>query len=140
MTWLAAHLKELIHDGIHLVFMPAAVWLWNERRVLKEVLEDGLERRHENKGDPMINPLTILQDITTVSQAVAKIQAAVPQVLKIVSDIKQAQADQKNPVALTADLTTILADIQADLTLIASLVPPATPAPVPPAAALAPSF
>lgn len=119
-----APLREMGHDLIHAIFIPALMWLWNERRTLKEVLEDGLERRNKN----MINPLTILQDITTVSQGIAKIQAAMPQVLKLVSDIKQAQADQRNPVALNADLATVLTDIQADLALIASLVPPAVPA------------
>lgn len=75
----------------------------------------------------MINPLAILQDIQMVSSTIVKVQAALPQILKIVSDIKQAHADQKSPEAFEADLATIMTDITNDLAFIASLVPPAQP-------------
>ena len=86
-----------------------------------------IERRHT-----VINPLTILQDIELAATTIAKVQAAMPQITQIVQDIRQAEADQKDPAALNADLIKILGDVESDLALIASLFP--APPPSKPAA------
>lgn len=37
---------DIIHNAIHAVVIPVAVWLWNERRILKNVIQYGYERRN----------------------------------------------------------------------------------------------
>lgn len=141
MTWVIANMKDILHYLGHAILMPVAMWLWNERRTLKEVLEDGLERRHENKGDTMLNPLTILQDLTLVSKAATTLEQALPLLNKTVNDVRIAYAQKGDAIAEEAALAAVLTDIQNAITGLAALFPPpaeisapvATPPP-PPAA------
>lgn len=72
----------------------------------------------------MLNPMTIVSDINLAVQAVQKVQAALPQIQKTVNDIRQAAADKQDTVKFDADLVTLMADIEQDLSLLASLFPP----------------
>lgn len=131
-------IKDLVSYTVHIICTPAAVWLYNERRILKEVLEDGLDRRHD-----MLNPITIVNDINLAVGAITKVQSALPQIQKTVNDIKQAVADKSDTTKLDLDFVNLIADIQADLANVANLFPTApvtTPVPaipVPPVTPLA---
>ena len=139
LTWWFSHVKELVHDLIHLVMIPSVAWLWQERKILKDVLEDKLERRHDgDKGDSMLNPITIVTDINLAVNAITKIQAALPQIQKTVNDLRQALQDKSDTTKLDADLIALMGDVQADLADVAALFPTApvtTPTPTPPPAA-----
>ena len=128
-------LTALVHYFVHVLAVGAVTWFWKERRILKEVLEDGLERRQ--KETPMLN-LSILtelpKDLALLATIVPKIQAAIPVIQKNAADLSQAIADQKNPIAEVADITTLLADLNMDLAILSSILPASTPTPVVPAA------
>lgn len=117
-------LREVAHDSVHAVMIPLAAWLYKERAILQEVLEHKLERRH-----PMINVLTLLQDLSMATTLIPKIQAAIPQIQKTVADVQQAVKDGKDPAALTNDLNNVLTDLTTDINALASLFPtPLAPA------------
>lgn len=84
------------------------------------------------------------KDAEVLSTFMANLPTYLPAIEKQLADLKQAQTDEKNPVALAADVTTILTDLSQDLAtvvpMITNLLPvlkaPATPAtaPTPPVA------
>lgn len=80
-------LRELLHDAVHGVMIPMAAWLWNERRILKEVAEGTLERRHAMGKYLKLVPL--LEKLATDLEAAAQS----PQDQAVVADIKALIAD-----------------------------------------------
>lgn len=60
------HLKEIFHDTAHAILVPLTAWFWNERRILKEVLENKIERRHH---------MGIAEILTLVEHGVPAIEA-----------------------------------------------------------------
>lgn len=124
-----------MHDGVHSVMIPLAAYLWNERRILKEVLEGELERRiHLRRKTDMANPIADIQLALTI---LAEVRQAIPVLAKGIQDLKQTFADKSNPTKAAADLEAVIADLEPLLNQVLALVPPAaTPAPtVPPQAA-----
>jgi hypothetical protein len=104
MNWIA-HFRERIHYALHAIFIPVAIWAWNERRILKGVLEDKLERRHL----PM-NPAEIMAAIQLAPELL-------PAAVQILTDFNK----------LASDVTAFLAKIEA-------VQKGATPAPAAPVA------
>lgn len=124
-----------MHDGVHSVMIPLAAYMWNERRILKEVLEGELERRiHQRRTTDMANPIADIQLALTI---LAEVRQAIPVLAKGIQDLKQTFADKSNPTKAAADLEAVITDLEPLLNQVLALVPPAaTPAPtVPPQAA-----
>lgn len=116
-------MKEVFHYIGHGIFIPAAMWLWNERRILKEVIEDGLERRHEHKGEiDMTNPIADIQLALTI---MAQLRTALPTLAKGLQDLKQAWADKSDSTKVANDLVQWLNDNEPLINQILALVPQA---------------
>lgn len=132
IDWWLIHLKELTHDLIHMIMIPAALWFWQERKILKDVLEDHLERRQKEPNMIDLKSLNILtelpKDIAILLTVLPKIQAAIPLMQKNMADLQKAIADQKDPAALLVDINTLLEDANEDLKVVSDILPPKAPA------------
>lgn len=73
---------EIIHNTLHAIFVPAAVWFWRERNILRDVLENKLERRN--------TMASIVDKFEEVSAAVGAVEALVPLIEKFIDDAKAA--------------------------------------------------
>lgn len=125
-----------IHDLIHVVMIPSALWLWNERRILQEVLEGQIERRH--KGEPMnfVSGLLLAEsEAIKISAFISKVPTYLPLIQQNIADLQKAAADKTNPAAEMADVSALLNDLNSDLTLLLTVAPalkPTAPAPAAP--------
>jgi hypothetical protein len=93
-----------------------------------------LERRIKERRHTVFNPIQAFtiaeEDLAKLTTAIATIQTNLPLIAKIVGDVGQAAADEKNPAALMQDLPVLLTDTNTALQIIASLLPkPSTPPP-----------
>lgn len=132
LTWIFQHEGDIVHAVVHISTMLTAAYYWFQHSVLKDVLEERLERRHKT----MINPVTIVNDINLAVQTVEKLKAALPLVTKLVADVRQAYAEKSDPTKLEANLTVVMNDVNDDLNMLQSLFPAqkVTVTPAPPSA------
>lgn len=72
--------------------------------------------------------------MTALLNAVTKIQADLPQFQKTAADLKQAVADKADPTKLSADINSLLSDIQTDLADLAAIIPASIATSQPPTA------
>lgn len=80
--WLS-DMHEGLHYCLHAVLLPVILWLWNERKILQEVLEGHLERRNN-------------VDI----KMLAEIPGLIPDALTFIADAKALATDlQADPKA-----------------------------------------
>lgn len=115
-------LNDIAHYVGHTILLGGVTFLWNERRILKEVLEDGLERRHEHKGEiDMANPIADIQLALTI---LAEVRTALPILGKSIADLKQAYADKADATKAATDLEAVLTDLEPLLNQVMALVPP----------------
>ncbi len=85
-------MKELAHDVVHAIVVPGAIWFWNERRILKAVLEDHLERRKNTMSFQSVAE-GVLLEIAHLVEGVFKHTA--PVIEKAAADTAVAAAEQE---------------------------------------------
>lgn len=122
MHWLG-DIREKIHYALHVVFIPVAMWAWNERRVLKDVLEEKLERRHT-----MIDPKKLQEKMKVVTDLIVNAP-------KLIADVTAATANAQNPTAEAAAIAQLLTDLQPAIADLTAEIATATTPQVPPAPA-----
>jgi len=143
LNCVVLHLKEVVHYVVHLCSIGAAGYYWFQHSVLKDVLEDKLERRHNEKEIKM----NFLQGVVLAEEEavklntfLAKLPTYLPLIQKNIADLQKAVADKNDPTALLADSSALLGDLNSDLAILATIVPAptvpvVTPAVTPPPAA-----
>jgi hypothetical protein len=90
-----------------------------------------VERRiHLERRQPMLNPVTILQDLTLVSKAAITLQQAIPLLNKTVQDVRAAYASKGDAAAEEQALVVVLNDINEAVAGLSALFPPPTAAAV----------
>jgi hypothetical protein len=140
------HWQELAHDAVHTVMIPLAAYLWNERRILKEVLEGELERRMKERRHTMelpnlktvINGVELAEkDALALSALLLKLPEYAPIIQKQFEDLQKAIADKNNPIALINDTSVLLGDLNQDMSTVVPFITNLIPAlkAQPPAAA-----
>jgi len=127
MSWIA---QEWSKVGIAILTVGKSIeWIYNAWEKLRPI-EEFVERRYHERRHNMISISTLAdlpKDLALLAAVMPKIQASIPLIQKTAADISQAYADQKNPAALVNDLNVLLADLNTDLSAIASLFPKQTP-------------
>lgn len=120
LPWLSKYIVSISNYVVHLVTVATAAWYWWQHSILKDVLEDKLERRHT-----MGNPVADLKLALTI---LAEVHQDLPVFAQGLLDIKQAWADKADPVKTAADLDNFLTDNEPLLTRLVALAPAVAPA------------